>query len=62
MGTAAVGDRHSTSEDSAVIAKLGPHTCGVGRVRKEMQQRLESLIEGCGMKWEGMVASFARLP
>jgi hypothetical protein len=35
---------------------LARHTCDVGRVLKEMQQKLESLIVEYGI-WEGTVAT-----
>lgn len=60
-GTAA-GGRCSTSEDSAVIETLVRHTFCVGRVPKEMQQRLGNSIAECGKRLAGMDATSARLP
>ena len=60
--TVAAEDRHSTSGGFVVIGRLARHTFSDDRVRKEMQQRLESSIAEYGMRWEGMGASFARLP
>ena len=57
-----VAARHSTSADSAVIARLVHHTYVADHVLAEMQQKLESSIAGCGRRWEGTVASFERPP
>ena len=42
LGGIVAGGRGSTSECSAVIGRPARHTFCAGRVRKEMQRRLES--------------------
>lgn len=61
LGGIAVGEEHSTFVGSAVTAKLARHTCGVDRVLKEMQRRLESSTEECG-RWEGMKVASSEWP
>ena len=50
------GGLRNTFGDSVAAADLARHTCDVGRVLKEMQQKLESLIVEYGI-WEGTVAT-----
>ena len=61
-GIVAAEDRHSTSGGSVVIGSLVHHTFSGVRVRKGMQQRLESSIAEYDRRWEGTGATFARLP
>ena len=61
LGGIAAEGRCSTWWYSAVIGTLVRHTFCAGRVRKETQQRPESLIAEYG-RLGGMGASSARLP
>lgn len=53
---------YNTFADSAAAAKEARHTCGVDHAWMEMLPMLESSIEECGMRLEGMGATSARLP